>query len=75
MHKLLRVILVLTFAMSQIAQAKESAPSPYTQAAPDEADLQPHKHYTNKDGQDVHSPAKSKSGKLPQGASAKCRES
>jgi len=43
-------------------------------AAPDEAQLQSHGHYTNKSGQDVHSPAKSVDGKVPVGASAKCRD-
>jgi len=43
-------------------------------AEPNEAELATHKHYTNKAGQDVHAPAKSKSGKAPTNASAKCRD-
>jgi hypothetical protein len=74
MHKLLNAILILAFAISPVIHAKEPASIPYTQATPNEADLQSHKHYTNKDGQDVHSPAKSRSGKVPQGATAKCHD-
>jgi hypothetical protein len=43
-------------------------------AEADEAQLQSHRHYTNSDGQDVHSPAKSKSGQMQAGASAQCRD-
>ena len=46
----------------------------HPKAAPDEAQLQPHRHYNNKDGQDVHGPAKSKNGQVPAGASAQCRD-
>lgn len=47
---------------------------PTFQPEPDEAQLVEHGHYKNKSGQDVHSPAHSKDGNLPQGASAKCRD-
>lgn len=40
--------------------------------APVESDLQEHGHYTNKSGNTVHSPAHTKSGAAPSGASAKC---
>lgn len=33
-----------------------------------------HKHYTNKKGNVVHSPAHTKTGKAPDGASAQCRD-
>jgi hypothetical protein len=39
---------------------------------PDESDLIEHKSYTNKDGNQVHSPAHTKSGKAPAGATAQC---
>jgi hypothetical protein len=70
MHKL-SAVLILAFAISPVIHAKEPASTPYTQAAPNEADLQSHQHYN---GQEVHSPSKSKSGKVPQGATAKCRD-
>lgn len=40
----------------------------------DEAQLTSHRHYTNGEGREVHSPAKSKNGLVPTGASAKCRD-
>jgi len=43
-------------------------------AAPDESDLDNHHSYTNREGQPVHSPAHSRSGAVPQGASAQCRD-
>jgi hypothetical protein len=42
--------------------------------APDESDLDNHHSYTNRDGQSVHSPAHSRSGAVPEGASAQCRD-
>lgn len=41
-------------------------------ARPNEDGLIEHGHYTNKRGQDVHSPAHSLSGGAPTGATAKC---
>jgi hypothetical protein len=75
MNKLLSAVVMLVLAISPIAQAKQPSSTPYTQQAkPNEADLESHGHYKNKDGRDVHSPSKSKSGKAPQGASAQCRD-
>ncbi|MDE2106614.1 MAG: DUF3761 domain-containing protein [Patescibacteria group bacterium] len=42
--------------------------------APSESQLQEHSHYTNKSGHSVHSPAHSKNGGTPQGATAKCAD-
>ena len=53
---------------SSLATAKGPAPGP----TPDEGQLIEHGHYTNKAGQDVHSPAHTKDNKVPAGASAKC---
>jgi hypothetical protein len=50
------------------------APAAPKKAEPNEADLQTHGHYVNKAGQEVHSPAKSVDGKVPDGATAKCRD-
>jgi hypothetical protein len=43
-------------------------------STPDEANLSNHRTYTNHDGQTVHSPARSLSGQVPDGASARCRD-
>ncbi|HGL4257134.1 DUF3761 domain-containing protein [Burkholderia dolosa] len=40
----------------------------------DEADLDRHDTYRNRDGESVHAPARSKSGRVPEGASARCRD-
>ncbi|SAK94281.1 hypothetical protein AWB79_07076 [Caballeronia hypogeia] len=41
------------------------------QPRPDESDLDSHGHYTNRDGNSIHSPAHSRSGAVPQGATAR----
>jgi len=41
---------------------------------PDEANLSNHNSYTNRDGNTVHAPARSLSGKAPAGATARCRD-
>lgn len=42
---------------------------------PDETKLESHQHYhSQRDGCDVHGPAKSRDGGKPEGASAKCRD-
>jgi len=43
-------------------------------AEADEAQLLSHRHYTNKDGVEVHAPAKPSGDQVPVGASAKCRD-
>ena len=43
-------------------------------ATPDENDLDNHHSYQNRDGDTVHSPAHSRSGRVPEGASAQCRD-
>jgi hypothetical protein len=42
---------------------------------PDEADLSNHNTYQNHDGATVHAPARSRLGKVPEGATARCRDS
>ncbi|AXE93677.1 DUF3761 domain-containing protein [Paraburkholderia sp. DD10] len=42
--------------------------------SPDESNLSNHDSYTNRDGNTVHAPARSLSGKVPQGATARCRD-
>jgi hypothetical protein len=41
---------------------------------PGESDLDNHNTYQNRDGETVHSPAHTRSGEVPQGASARCRD-
>lgn len=59
----------------QLAEPAHSTRSTsHPKAAPDEAQLQSHQHYTTSDGRAVHSPAKSKNSQVPTGASAQCRD-
>ncbi|WP_250452355.1 DUF3761 domain-containing protein [Caballeronia sp. ATUFL_M2_KS44] len=44
------------------------------QQQPDESDLDNHGQYVNRDGNVVHAPAHSRSGAVPEGASAQCRD-
>ncbi|CAL8472887.1 DUF3761 domain-containing protein [Caballeronia sp. S22] len=44
------------------------------QPQPDESDLDNHGHYVNHDGNVIHSPAHSRSGTVPAGATAQCRD-
>ncbi|MBN3805056.1 DUF3761 domain-containing protein [Paraburkholderia sp. Ac-20336] len=41
---------------------------------PDESNLSNHHTYTNRDGNTVHAPARSLSGRAPEGATARCRD-
>ncbi|MEX3941585.1 DUF3761 domain-containing protein [Paraburkholderia sp. BR10937] len=52
--------------------ALASAAHAYQPSPPDESQLQEHGHYVNRDGNDVHSPAHSRTGSVPVGATAKC---
>ncbi|WP_090180892.1 MULTISPECIES: DUF3761 domain-containing protein [unclassified Duganella] len=78
--RLLATLLLAALTVPALAQlappdrAPVTAPAAPKKAEPNEADLQTHGHYRNKAGQDVHSPAKSVDGKVPAGASAKCRD-
>ena len=68
MKKALWLSVVLLFSAAAHA---DNPPSP---ATPDESQLLEHRHYLNKDHQEVHSPAHSKTGTAPAGATAKCRD-
>lgn len=61
---ILRAIVTLAFLASGMTYAVQ----------PDQSQLIEQGHYKNKSGQDVHSPAQSKDGKVPQGATAQCRD-
>ena len=72
--RLLVLSVVLAGAISvEAKEAFQSSPS-VQDTQNNESDLATHGHYINKDGQSVHSPSKSKSGKAPDGASAQCRD-
>jgi len=66
---------VVAFAAT-VALASPFAAHAYQPSAvtPDESDLDNHNAYTNRDGQSVHSPAHSRSGRIPEGATARCRD-
>jgi hypothetical protein len=51
-------------------QQQEVAPA----SEPSESQLLEHGRYTNRKGESVHSPAHTKDGKAPAGASAQCRD-
>jgi hypothetical protein len=63
------VILSLGFVFSVNTYADNQA-SPNT--GTDESQLVEHNHYVNKNGQVVHSPAHTKNGAAPAGATAQC---
>jgi Protein of unknown function (DUF3761) len=62
-------VAVLALFLSLGARA-DTPPPPQ----PAESQLVEHGHYTNKDGVDVHSPAHTKTGQPPPGATAKCSD-
>ncbi|MFP6557404.1 DUF3761 domain-containing protein [Paraburkholderia sp. B3] len=57
--------LVALLALASTAHA-------YQPTSPDESQLQEHGHYVNHDGHVVHSPAHSRNGHVPAGATARC---
>jgi hypothetical protein len=62
------------FAFASIAAHAYQHDAYPSQRQPDESDLDSHGHYTNRDGNSVHSPAHSRSGAVPEGATARCRD-
>jgi hypothetical protein len=66
-------IIVANVAWTPSAFAYRGNPYQY-QPQPDESDLDNHGHYVNRDGNTVHSPAHSRSGTVPTGATAQCRD-
>lgn len=74
----LSLLLSLVALVPTVLEAREPDQGTKTEAVqkrqPNEAQLLEHNHYRNKSGQTVHSPARSKTGQAPDGASAKCRD-
>jgi Protein of unknown function (DUF3761) len=71
-RKTLRPVAVAAAALLFSASSALAYVAPGT--SPDEANLSNHNTYINRDGNTVHAPARSLSGKAPQGASARCRD-
>lgn len=67
-----RAILLLLAALACPTLYAKAPPPASNQ--PDEAQLIEHGSYSNRDGNTVHRPAHSKSGKVPLGATARCRD-
>lgn len=65
------VVVAVAATIAQPSFARAPRHHNYSQA-PDESALIEHGHYTNKQGREVHSPAHTKNGKAPAGATAKC---
>lgn len=61
-------LLLVALVAPAIAQGLPSS------APPDESNLDRHGYYTNSFGHEVHQPAGSLNGKVPGGASARCRD-
>ncbi len=70
---LLTALLLLHGPLSY-AKAPLEDTTKQSRTQPNENDLESHGHYVNKTGQTVHSPTKTKSGQVPAGASAQCRD-
>jgi len=66
--------LLLSFGVATPVYAELQSSVKLQQVEPDESQLKSHGHYQNKVGQTVHAPAKSVDNKIPQGASARCRD-
>lgn len=69
------LLLSAIFLLPSTSEAKKPPEQPYAElSGQNEAELEEHGHYTNKRGNLVHSPAHSKSGAIPNGATAQCRD-
>ncbi|ACR29604.1 DUF3761 domain-containing protein [Burkholderia glumae] len=66
--------LAAAFAACLLCAAAADAYQPVQPVQPDEAQLREHGHYRNRDGDEVHAPAHTKDGRVPEGASARCRD-
>jgi hypothetical protein len=75
MRRLIFAVLIAACITAPLSYAKSSHQTQaYQSQETDEADLTSHGHYVNKEGREIHSPSKSKSGKAPPNASAQCRD-
>jgi len=67
------VVVAVAAMIAQSSFARAPRHQNYSQG-PNESALVEHGHYVNRQGHDVHSPAHSKDGSVPTGATAKCRD-
>jgi hypothetical protein len=65
---------ILHFTITALIAFSSTSAHAYYQGTPNESDLDNHNTYVNRDGQTVHAPAHSRSGQIPEGASAQCRD-
>jgi Protein of unknown function (DUF3761) len=70
----MKILAKLFLAVALIAPFGVHADTQPPTLAPSESQLVEHGSYINKDGVRVHSPAHTKTGEQPQGASAQCRD-
>jgi hypothetical protein len=66
--------LTLRFTLAVLLAFSTASAQAYYQGAPDESDLDNHGTYTNRNGETVHAPARSRSNRIPDGATAQCRD-
>ncbi|QOI55935.1 DUF3761 domain-containing protein [Rouxiella badensis] len=66
--------LLALLALTSLLTLNPAIAKQHTRAAVQDDELIEQGDYTNSDGQEVHRPAHSKSDKIPDGASAKCRD-
>jgi hypothetical protein len=73
-HRPIKTHIVAALLLSLIgfchAAVADTPPSP----DPKESQLVEHRHYVNKDGNVIHSPAHTVDGQVPAGATAHCRD-
>lgn len=73
--RLIALAIVAALAIQPtFAKAPPKHHIPTEEQVQDESQLVEHGSYVNKDGRTVHSPAHTKSGGKPAGATAKCRD-
>lgn len=75
MKKLSQLICCLLLTVSSLAAVQSACakgPVPATASSANESNLVEHRHYVNKAGRSVHSPAHTKDERIPEGATARC---
>jgi hypothetical protein len=70
----MKILVKFIVAVALVAPFGIHADTPPPTPAPSDSQLVEHGSYINKDGIRVHSPAHTKNGEAPVGASAQCRD-
>ena len=68
------VVVMATTSMGSVLSAQAQTYDPYQTIDPYQSELSNDNYYTNVDGEQVHSPAYSTDGSVPQGATAECQD-